>query len=106
MTENVTELTSEDFNDFVGDGKAVIDFWAPWCGPCKMMGPIFAEAAKDLKDKAKFGKVNVDENSDLAQRFQVMSIPTMIFFNDGRQVERAVGLMPKEEIAKKVKEIK
>jgi len=106
MSGKITELTSESFDTFVRKDKAVIDFWAPWCGPCKMMGPIFEEAAEELKDKAHFAKVNVDENSDLAQRFQVMSIPTMIFFRDGQQEERTVGVVPKDEIAQIVKEMK
>lgn len=106
MTEKIKELTTNDFDKFVREHKAVIDFWAPWCGPCKMMGPIFEEAAKDLKDKAKFGKVNVDENSELAQRFGVMSIPTVMFFLDGQPVDKTVGILAKEEIVKRVKEIR
>lgn len=106
MTGKVKELTSDEFDKFIKDDKTVIDFWAPWCGPCKMMGPIFEDVAKDLKDKAKFAKVNVDENSDLAQRFGVMSIPTIMFFRDGEPVDRAVGVLMKEDLIKKVKEIK
>lgn len=106
MTGKIKDLSSDDFDKFVKEDKSVIDFWAHWCGPCRMMGPIFEEAAKDLKDKAKFGKVNVDENSDLAQRFGVMSIPTIIFFRDGKPVDKTVGVLQKEEIIKKVKEIK
>ena len=103
MTKNITNLNSENFDKFVKDGAVAVDFWAEWCGPCKIMGPIFEEAAGEIKDKAKFGKVNVDENSDLAQRFQVMSIPTLIFFRDGKQVDRVAGVIEKEEIAKKIK---
>ncbi len=106
MAGKIRELTSNDFDKFIKDDKTVIDFWAPWCGPCKMMSPIFEEAAKDLKDKAKFAKVNVDENSDLAQRFGVMSIPTIMFFRDGQPVDKAVGVLSKEEVMKRVKEIK
>jgi thioredoxin 1 len=106
MTREITELTTDTFDDFIKDDKAVVDFWAPWCGPCKMMIPIFEGAAKELKDKAKFGKVNVDEEGELAQRFQVMSIPTMLFFRDGRQEDRAVGVLPKDEIVKKIKGMK
>jgi thioredoxin 1 len=106
MTGKVTDLTTENFDEFIKKDKAVVDFWAPWCGPCKMMGPIFEEAAGELKDHAHFGKVNVDENQELAQRFQVMSIPTMIFFRDGQQEERAVGVVHKDEIAKVIKDMK
>ncbi|MBU0907768.1 MAG: thioredoxin [Nanoarchaeota archaeon] len=106
MAGKVKELTSNTFDGFVKEDKVVIDFWAPWCGPCKMMGPIFEEAASDMKDKVKFGKVNVDEGSDLAQRFGVMSIPTIMFFRDGRPVDKVVGVLPKEDLIKKIKEIK
>ena len=102
----VTELNSENFDKFIREDKVVVDFGAEWCGPCKMLGPIFEETAKEMKDKAKFGKINVDDNSDLAQRFQVMSIPALIFFRDGQQVERIVGVLSKEELVKKIEEIK
>lgn len=106
MTGKVKELTSENFDEFVKNDKVVVDFWAPWCGPCKMMGPIFEEAAGDVKDTVKFGKVNVDESSDLAQKFGVMSIPTLMFFRDGQAVDKVVGVLPKEDLVKKAKEIK
>lgn len=106
MTGKIKELTPKDFDSFVKDDKAVIDFWAPWCGPCKLMGLIFEETAKDLKDKAKFGKVNVDESSELAQRFGVMSIPTIMFFRDGQPVDKLVGVLLKEDLVKRVREIR
>lgn len=102
----ITELDSDNFNEFVKEDRVVVYFWAEWCGPCKMVGPIFEETAGELKDKAKLGKVDVDDNSDLAQRFQVMSIPTMIFFRDGEQVDRVTGVLSKEDLVKKVGEIK
>ena len=106
MTGKIKEISSDEFDKFIRDDKTVIDFWAPWCGPCKMMGPVFEEAAGDLKDKAKFGKVNVDESSDLAQRFGIMSIPTIMFFRDGQLVDKVVGVLLKEELIKRVKEIR
>jgi len=106
MTKNIINLDEKNFDKFIKEDKVVIDFWAEWCGPCKIMGPIFEEAAGELKDKAKFGKIDVEKNQNLAQRFQVMSIPTLIFFRDGEQVERMVGGASKEDIAKKIKEIK
>ena len=106
MTGKIKEISSDEFDKFIRDDKTVIDFWAPWCGPCKIIGPIFEEAAIDLKDKAKFGKVNVDESSDLAQRFGIMSIPTIMFFRDGQPVDKVVGVLLKEELIKRVKEIR
>ncbi len=106
MSKNITELDSKNFDNFIKDGKAVIDFWAQWCAPCRIMAPIFEKVAENLKGKVKFGKVDVDKNMSLAQRFQVMSIPTTIFFKNKEQVDRAVGTIPKEELIKRIKEIK
>ncbi len=98
------DLSSKDFNKFVkSETRVVIDFWAEWCGPCKQFGGIFDEVAKEMKDKAGFGKVNIDEGSDLAQRFQVMTVPTILFFKDGEQVDRVSGGMSAEELSEKVK---
>ena len=77
-----------------------------WCGPCKILSPTVEEVAHEFKDRAKFAKVNVDENLELAQRFGVMSIPTLIFFRDGKQVDATVGVISKEELVKKIKDIK
>ncbi|MBU0466329.1 MAG: thioredoxin [Nanoarchaeota archaeon] len=106
MAKNITDLDSKNFDKFIKDDKIVVYFWATWCGPCKMMGPVFEETANELKDKTKFGKVDVDKQSELAQRFQVMSIPTLIFFRDGKQVDRTMGVTSKDELEKKLKEIK
>ncbi len=106
MAKNITELDHKTFDKFIKEDKVVVDFWATWCGPCKIMGPIFEEASIQLKDTAKFAKVNVDDNLELAQKFQVMSIPTTIFFRDGHQVDRVVGVISKEELGKKIKSIK
>lgn len=106
MVRKIRELTADDFDDFVKGEKVVIDFWAPWCGPCKTMGPIFEEAAEEVKDTVKFAKVNVEESQDLAQRFGVMSIPTLMFFRDGQAVDKVVGVLSKEDLVKKAKELK
>ena len=98
-------LDSKNFDSFIKDDKVVVDFWAEWCGPCKMMSPIFEEAAVEMKGEAKFGSVDVDGNQETAQKFGVMSIPTLIFFRDGKQVERVTGVVDKEDLIKKVEEI-
>jgi thioredoxin 1 len=93
----VKELNEKDFDEFIASGNAVVDFWAEWCGPCKMMSPEFDKASKNMKE-VKFGKVNVDGNQELAGRFQVMSIPTVLFFKDKEQVERVSGALSASEI--------
>lgn len=105
MAKNVSELSSNNFKEFISKGTAIVDFWAPWCGPCKMMAPIFEEISKELKDKIKFGKVNVDDEPELAQEFDVMSIPTLIIFKNGEQLDRLIGLMDKKEILEKIDEL-
>ena len=107
MVRDTSNLTSKNFDKFVrGESKVVVDFGALWCAPCQMFEPIFQEVAKEMKDKAKFGEVNVDNETELAQRFQVMSIPTLILFRDGKQVDRVGGGISKEELIKRIKEIK
>lgn len=98
MTENIKVLNSKEFDDFLDGENVVIDFYADWCGPCKITAPEFESASEELKDRVKFAKVDVDKSQDLAIRFQVMGIPTMIFFKDKEQVERVSGAMDKDEI--------
>ena len=76
----------------------LIDFWAPWCGPCRMMGPIIEQLAEEYEGKAKVGKVNVDEEGELSQAFGVMSIPSIVLVKDGKVVKQAVGARPKAEV--------
>ncbi|BAD41389.1 thioredoxin [Symbiobacterium thermophilum] len=80
----------------------LVDFWAVWCGPCRMIAPVVEEIAADYEGRMKVGKLNVDENNDLAARYGVMSIPTLILFKNGEPVERIVGFQPKKELAAKI----
>jgi len=95
----VTELNENTFDQFIEDNAiAVIDCWAPWCGPCRRMGPIVEELAEDLAGKVGVAKLNTDENQAIAARFQINAIPTLLFFKDNVLVETSVGLRPKEDI--------
>jgi thioredoxin 1 len=101
----IEKLTKENFKKFIKNENAIIDFWAPWCNPCKMMAPEFESAFKSLNNKTKFGKINIDENQNIAEEFDVMSIPTLIFFKDGREVDRLIGLKSKDEIIEKADDL-
>ena len=95
----VTELNEAQFNEFVKQsGVVMVDCWAPWCGPCRRMGPVVDEIGADLAGKVAVGKLNTDENQNVAMQFGINAIPTLLFFKDGVQKESLVGLRPKEDI--------
>ncbi|XEC95288.1 thioredoxin [Paenibacillus tarimensis] len=95
-------LTKDNFGKSIESGVSVVDFWAPWCGPCKMQLPIVEELATELEGQAVIGKVNVDEEPELASQFGVMSIPTLILFKDGQPVDKMVGLQSKDALKGKI----
>src|SRR5512147_1124890 len=94
------QFTDQNFEQEVlkSDKPVLVDFWAVWCGPCQMMGPIIDELAEEVKDKFKVGKLNVDENRETAARYSVMSIPTLIIFSSGKAVKQLVGVQAKESL--------
>ena len=96
------ELTSANLDETINEGVALVDFWAPWCGPCRMIAPVIEELAEDFDGKAKICKVNTDEEQELGVKFGVRSIPTIIFFKDGEQVDSMVGAASKEAFAEKL----
>ncbi|HEY0984229.1 MULTISPECIES: thioredoxin [unclassified Schlesneria] len=101
MAGNVAEFSDAGFQSDVINSKepVLVDFWAPWCGPCKMLGPTIEELAKDYSGRAKIGKVNIDDNQDVASEYGVSSIPTVIVFKNGQIVDRFVGVTPKSRLS-------
>ena len=99
-------ISSEEFNNLVEhiEGIAVVDFFATWCGPCKMLAPVFQEVANEFEGKADFYKIDIDASLDIARQFSVSTVPTVIIFRNGEPIERLVGFMPKENLASKIKE--
>ena len=95
-------LTAANFEAEIGEGVVLVDFWAAWCGPCKMMLPVVEEIANEFDGRAKIGKVNIDEEGALAQKFGVMSIPTFKIFKYGKEVASLVGVVPKEKLAEEL----
>ena len=100
----VMELSDSDFEETIGEGITLVDFWAPWCGPCKMAAPYVERLAEAMDGTARVAKVNVDHNQGVAGKYQVMSIPTFILFQDGEILERTSGFTPRfvEDWTKKI----
>ncbi|PLR77739.1 thioredoxin [Bacillus sp. V3-13] len=98
----IIHATDQSFAQDTGEGIVLADFWAPWCGPCKMIAPVLEELDSEMGDKVKIVKLDVDENQETAAKFGVMSIPTLIVFKNGEAVDKVVGFQPKEALAEKL----
>ncbi|WP_203361549.1 thioredoxin [Bacillus sp. REN10] len=95
----IVNATDQTFSTETENGLVLVDFWAPWCGPCKMIAPVLEELDAELSGTAKVVKVDVDDNQETAAKFGVMSIPTLILFKDGQPVDKVIGFQPKEALA-------
>ena len=101
------KFTDQNFEEEVEKSKlpVLVDFWAIWCGPCQMMGPIIEELAEKFEGKMKIGKLNVDENSETAKKYEVLGIPSLKFFKNGKVIDEITGLQPKEVIVEKIENL-
>ncbi len=99
MSANTLQITVENFASTIASGVTLVDFWADWCGPCKMLAPVLDAVATELAGKAKIGKINVDEQESLARQFSIMSIPTLIIFKDGKLMEKVSGFRQQNVIS-------
>jgi len=104
MAEGIVELTTAAWDKEVlqANGLVMVDFWAVWCGPCRMIAPTVEELAKEYAGKVKVGKLNTDENPDIASKYKIMGIPTIMFFKDGQKVDQIVGAVPKPQLKAKI----
>lgn len=98
MSENVKEIQENGFDDAIREGVVLVDFWAPWCGPCRMQSPILEQVASEVGNKASIIKVNVDESPSVAAKFGVKGIPTLLLFKSGKNVGQYVGLQRKDTL--------
>jgi thioredoxin 1 len=101
----VSELTNGEFNEFIKEGTVLIDFYADWCMPCVMMSPVVDDMSEKFKGKIKFGKVNIEDNNEIASKFNVSSIPNFIVFKDGKVIQQFVGGMDEEDFEGRLNEV-
>ncbi|PLR98077.1 thioredoxin [Bacillus sp. T33-2] len=95
----ISHATDQSFGTETGSGVVLVDFWAPWCGPCKMIAPVLEELDSEIGDKVKIVKVDVDENQETAAKFGIMSIPTLLVLKDGEVVDKVIGFQPKDALS-------
>ena len=107
MAKNTLELTDANFAATVEQSEVpvMVDFWAPWCGPCRLVAPVVEELAESYSGRLRVGKLNTDDNPAVASQFNIRSIPTLLFFKNGQVVDHVVGAVPREKLQKKVDEI-
>ena len=98
----ISNATDQNFSKETGSGLVLADFWAPWCGPCKMIAPVLQELDSEMGDKVKIVKIDVDENQETAAKFGVMSIPTLLIMKDGEVIDKVVGFQPKEALEERL----
>jgi thioredoxin 1 len=95
---SIVNITDESFKNEISNGVVLVDFWAPWCGPCKMIAPVLEEINEEMADQVKIAKLNVDDNQVTTAEYGVMSIPTLLLFKNGEVVEKVIGFQPKENL--------
>lgn len=95
---SIVNINDESFKNEISKGLVLVDFWAPWCGPCKMIAPVLEEISEEMGDQVKVAKLNVDDNQVTTAEYGVMSIPTLLLFKDGEVVEKVIGFQPKENL--------
>ncbi len=107
MTKATVELSETNFDEEVTKSSTpvLVDLWAAWCGPCRMIAPLVEEFADRYQGKLKVGKLNVDDHPQIASLFRVMNIPTLLFFKEGKEIDRVVGIIPKEELARRIEKV-
>src|SRR3990167_3386270 len=101
----IPELSKNEFENYIKEGNVLVDFFAEWCMPCVMMSPVLEELSEKFRGKIKFGKINVDDNQALAQKFNVVSIPNFVLFKNGKKTEQFIGAMPLEDFEKKLMKV-
>lgn len=100
------ELTKENFQETIQSGLSLVDFWAPWCGPCRMLSPVIDKLAQDYGEKANICKVNTDEQDELAAQYGIRSVPTILFFKDGQVVDQIIGATSEQTLKDKIDSLK